>query len=168
MAFFSLLIISYFLSHPRPLRMFHPRPLEMRKEPSALGQEGSLKRKPQPHATASPRLQKEQRQLWMSSVNSSWWLDQSQGQTKNYRTFQWNNWSHILRKTKENWMINRGPNFLAVVWFGSTPDSSPTPLRALPSVSWTGDIQKDWETKKRGNLLRGEKGREGGGREAES
>jgi hypothetical protein len=62
-------------------------------------------------------------------------------------------------------MINRGPNFLAVVRFGSTPDPSPTPLRALPSVSWTGDIQED--CKKERQLAEGREGEEGG-REAES
>ncbi len=40
---------------------------------------------------------------------------------------------------REYWMKYRGPDFLAVVWFGSSP---PPPL---PSVSSTGGTQEDWE-----------------------
>ncbi len=32
-----------------------------------------------------------------------------------------------LRCTREYWMIYRGPGFLAVIWFGSFPTSSPSP-----------------------------------------
>ncbi len=41
---------------------------------------------------------------------------------------------------REYWMIYRGPGFLAVVWFGSSPTSSPPPF---PSVCSNGDT--DWE-----------------------
>ncbi len=44
-------------------------------------------------------------------------------------------------KSREFWIICRGPGFLVVVWFGSTFDPSPI----LPSVSWTGDTQENWE-----------------------
>jgi hypothetical protein len=37
-------------------------------------------------------------------------------------------------------MIYRGPGFLAILWFGSSPPP-------LPSVSSTGDTQEDWEKK---------------------
>ncbi len=46
--------------------------------------------------------------------------------------------------------IRRGPGFLAVLRLGSTP------LPHLPSVSWSGDKQK--ELRKRGKLLTGEGG----------
>jgi len=38
-------------------------------------------------------------------------------------------------------MIYRGPGFLAVAWF----DSSPTLSTPFASVSSTGDTQEDWE-----------------------
>ncbi len=63
---------------------------------------------------------------------------------------------------REYWLTYRGPGFLAVIWFGS----SPTPSPPLPSVSSTGDTQEDWE--KIDNLLPGEGGGEGCGRRAES
>ncbi len=44
---------------------------------------------------------------------------------------------------KEYWMIYRGPGFLAVKWFASSP--APPPPNSLPSVSSTGDTQEDWE-----------------------
>jgi hypothetical protein len=47
-----------------------------------------------------------------------------------------------------NWKVNRqrqiiyrGSGFLAVIWFSSSPNYSPS----LPSVSSTGDPQEDWE-----------------------
>ncbi len=33
-----------------------------------------------------------------------------------------------FRCTREYWMIYRGPGFLAVIWFGSFPTSSPSPV----------------------------------------
>ncbi len=39
-------------------------------------------------------------------------------------------------------MNYRGPSFLVVVWFGSSPNPYPLPL---PSVSSTCDTQEDWE-----------------------
>ncbi len=51
---------------------------------------------------------------------------------------------------REYWMIYRGPEFLVVLQFGSSPTSS-----ALPAVSSTGDTQEDRE---RDNLLTGEGG----------
>ncbi len=52
--------------------------------------------------------------------------------------------SEAWAKTREYWMIYRGPGFLAVVWFGSssTPSHQSHPL---PSVSSTGNTQEDWE-----------------------
>ncbi len=47
-------------------------------------------------------------------------------------------------RTREYWMIYRGPGFLAGVWFRS----SPTPSPPLPSVSSTGDPEEDWEREK--------------------
>jgi hypothetical protein len=41
------------------------------------------------------------------------------------------------------YLLDRGPSFLAVVWFGSSPTPSPTP----PSGSSTGDTQENWEGK---------------------
>jgi hypothetical protein len=46
--------------------------------------------------------------------------------------------------SKQYWMIYRGPGFLSVVWFGSSPTLS-TLLSPLPSVSSTGDTQEGWE-----------------------
>ncbi len=57
-------------------------------------------------------------------------------------------------------MIFRGPNFLAVVWFGSTTTLPPI----LHSVSSTGDTQEDWERETSCWRERWE----GGGRGAES
>ncbi len=56
-------------------------------------------------------------------------------------------------QNKEYWIIYRGPGFLAVLWFGS----SPTPYSPSLSVSSTGDTRED----KRDNLLTGEGGRGG-------
>ncbi len=53
------------------------------------------------------------------------------------------------RMIREYWMIYRGLGFLTVVWVSS----SPTPLPLLPSLSPTGDIQRD-------NLLTEDGGRE--------
>jgi hypothetical protein len=41
-----------------------------------------------------------------------------------------------------DWMMYRGPDFLVVIWFVSSPPPPPLPLR---SVSSTGDTQWDWE-----------------------
>ncbi len=46
------------------------------------------------------------------------------------------NFNVVGAPPREYWMIYRGPGFLAVVWFGSSP--------SLPSSS-TGDTQADWE-----------------------
>ncbi len=48
-----------------------------------------------------------------------------------------------LGRSRDCWMIYRGPCFLAVVWFGSSPPPPPSP--PLPSGSSTGDTQEDWE-----------------------
>ncbi len=57
-------------------------------------------------------------------------------------------------------MIFRGPSFLPVVWFSSTPVPSPPPPPPPPSGSWTGDAQEDWE---RDTICR--RDREGAGEE---
>ncbi len=46
------------------------------------------------------------------------------------------------RRTREYWMIYRGPGFLAVLWFGSSPTPS---LPPIPSVSLTGETLEDRE-----------------------
>ncbi len=55
---------------------------------------------------------------------------------------------------REYWIIYRGPCFLAVLWFVSSPTPSP-----LPSISSTDDTQEDWERK-----TSCERERRGGGR----
>jgi len=47
------------------------------------------------------------------------------------------------RISREYWMIYRGPGFLVVVWFSSTPILSPNP--GTPSGCWTGGTQ--WHRK---------------------
>jgi hypothetical protein len=69
-------------------------------------------------------------------------------------------WRHIILMPatilyREYWMICRGPGFLAVVWFGS----SPTSPFLLPSVISTGGAQKEWERE----TTAGVKGGRGGG-----
>ncbi len=64
--------------------------------------------------------------------------------------------SERLVQTREYLMYYRGPVFLVVVWLGSFPLSFPPP--PLPSVSWTGDTQEDWEGE-----TTGWREREGGG-----
>ncbi len=52
------------------------------------------------------------------------------------------------------WMINRGPGFLAVVWFGSFPTHS----HPLLSVTSTCDEEEDWERETTGRRDMGEGG----------
>ncbi len=52
-----------------------------------------------------------------------------------------------ISETRDYWIIYRGPGFLAVLWFGSSPTPSNPPL---PSVCWTGDTQG---LRNRDNLL---------------
>ncbi len=61
--------------------------------------------------------------------------------------------------SREYWMIHRGPGFLTVVWFGSTPASSPpSPVRKF-------DRRHTGRLRKRDSLLLG--GGAGSGRGAE-
>ncbi len=71
-----------------------------------------------------------QEQRWASTgekVSSSW--QRESGTSAQQST----------ARTRKYWMIYRGPGFLAVIWFGS----SPNPFSPFPSVSSTGDTQED-------------------------
>ncbi len=73
-----------------------------------------------------------QEQRWASTgekVSSSW--QRESGTSAQQST----------ASTRKYWMIYRGPGFLAVIWFGS----SPNPFSPFPSVNSTGDTQEDWE-----------------------
>jgi hypothetical protein len=65
-----------------------------------------------------------------------------------------------MLQIREYWMIYRGPGFLAVVWFGSTP----TPTSPVSKVDQRHTTQEDWE---RETIRWRERGK-GGGRGAES
>ncbi len=51
---------------------------------------------------------------------------------------QKNEKANAMAGHREYWIIYRGPGFIAIVWFGS----SPNPFPPLPSQSFTADTQK--------------------------
>ncbi len=59
---------------------------------------------------------------------------------------------------REDWMIYRGPSFLAVVWIGSTPAPSPLSRQLIGRLSKSSCV----------SLVQLTDGRRGGGRGAES
>ncbi len=62
---------------------------------------------------------------------------------------------HLTQYSREHWMIYRGPSFLAVAWFGSSPTPSP------PSPVSKLSLFLSLPVCRRSSLLTGEEGTQG-------
>ncbi len=57
--------------------------------------------------------------------------------------------SYERNRIREDWMVYKGPGFLAVVWFGSSPTSSPVSKLSLflslpPRAHWRERVERGW------------------------
>ncbi len=95
---------------------------------------------PNLHKSELPLNQRVTKRTW-HFVDVSWWkLDDGEDAEVGRLTAYWRWWNLSPR---EYWMVYRGPGFLAVIWFGSSPmHPSPTPVSKLDRRH-TGRLMRD-------------------------